>query len=152
MTTRTSGELGAYGERLAADYLKRLGWRIVAMNYTAPLGRSLSGREVTGEIDLIAYDESDELPVLSFIEVKTRSGAEFALPQAAVDRRKQRQIVRAARVYRRVLQLDGEAYRYDVVSVLVSAQNEPEITLLKGYFSERIFARSSWWSRAGDRF
>ncbi|HZS08479.1 MAG TPA: YraN family protein [Blastocatellia bacterium] len=143
----SSVELGAYGERLAIDHLKRQGYRIVATNYTAPIGRSLAGRVVTGEIDIIAYDESGAETTLAFIEVKTRASAEFALPQAAVDVRKQRQIARAARVYRRILQLEGEPYRYDVASVIAVPGAPPEIAILKAYFTETRFSRSGWWSR-----
>jgi putative endonuclease len=148
----SSGALGAYGEGLVAEYLTSHGYRLVAANYTAPIGRSLSGRVVTGEIDLIAYDESGAEPVLAFIEVKTRSRADYALPQAAVDRRKQRQILRASRVYRRLLQLGDEPHRYDVASVIVSQKLAPEIMLLKGYFSESTFARSSWSARGEANF
>lgn len=148
----STAELGAYGEQLAVAELKRQGYRIVATNYTAPVGRSLSGREVTGEIDIIAYDDTGDAPVLVFIEVKTRRSAEFALPQAAVDARKQRQIVRAGRVFRRVLRLGGEPYRYDVVTVIVSGSVPPEVTLLRDYFHETRFSRSSWWLRRDERF
>lgn len=139
----TTIELGAYGERLALAELKRRGYRIVVTNYTAPLGRSRNGRPITGEIDIIAYDAEG---VLCFIEVKTRTSAVFAVPEAAVDLQKQRQIIRTGRIYRRVLQLGGEPYRYDVVSVLV-ADAMPEVTLLQGYFSDVRYQRSGWFER-----
>lgn len=151
---RSTAQLGEYGERLATEYLRQHGYRLVATNYTAPVGRSLNGRIVTGEIDIIAYDETkaetkaetsdetDYLPTLCFVEVKTRSQAELALPQAAVDLRKQRQILRAAAVYRRILGLSGEKHRYDVVSIIARQGAPPEITLLKDYFSEASFSRS----------
>ncbi len=139
----TTIELGAYGERLALAELQRRGYRVVVTNYTAPLGRNRTGRAITGEIDIIAYDVEG---VLCFIEVKTRTSAAFAAPQAAVDLSKQRQIIRTGRVYRRVLQLSGEPYRYDVVSVLL-AQATPEVTLLQGYFSDGRFQRSNWFRR-----
>ncbi|MBS1809935.1 MAG: YraN family protein [Acidobacteria bacterium] len=133
-------ELGAYGERLAIDHIKKQGYRIVATNYTAPLGLSRNGRIITGEIDIIAYDADG---ILCFIEVKTRSSQEFAAPQTAVDRRKQRQIIRTSRIYRRVLQLGGEAFRFDVVSVLLASAT-PEVTILQSYFSEARFEHSNW--------
>ena len=46
--------LGEYGERLVAEYLKRQGYRIVATNFTAPIGHGKDGRQVTGEIDIVA--------------------------------------------------------------------------------------------------
>src|ERR1051326_4973967 len=88
--------LGARGERLALEHLKQQGYRIAVTNFTAPIGYGLSGRAITGEIDIIAYDESTHPPTLAFIEVKTRTSAEVAAPEAAVNLRKQRQITRAA--------------------------------------------------------
>lgn len=136
--------LGEYGEQLAVAHLKRQGYRIVATNFTTPLGRSLQGRALSAEIDIIAYDDQN---MLVFLEVKTRSRADIALPQAAVDLRKQRQIVRAGRIYRRMLQLTNEPYRYDVVSVLVRDRQRPEIALLRDYFHEARFARARWYGR-----
>ena len=129
---------------MAVAHLRKNGYQIVATNFIAPLGRSPNGRALTGEIDIIAYDLSTTPPTLAFIEVKTRSRTEIALPQAAVDRRKQRQIIRAARVYRRVMRVVGEAYRYDVVAVLVrrQAKQAAEIHLLPGYFSEERYQRA----------
>ena len=136
--------LGARGERLAVSYLQRLGYRIVATNFVLPIGYSRSGRPVTSEIDIVAYDETANPYTLTFIEVKTRTSAEIAAPEAAVDRRKQRQIVRAARLYRRLMAVQDEPFRYDVVTVLASPNAVAEVSLLRGYFSEGQFARSRW--------
>lgn len=136
----STSALGAYGEDLALAELKRRGYRIVVTNYTAPLGRNRRGQPLTGEIDIIAYDPEG---VLCFIEVKTRTSVLYAAPEAAVDLRKQRQIIRTSRIYRRVLQVVDEGYRYDVVSIWLN-DTTPEITLLQGYFSEVKFQRSHW--------
>lgn len=140
-------ELGQLGEKLAAEYLKQSGYRLVATNFTTPIGYSLSGRQITGEIDLVAYDESSRPFTLAFVEVKTRSSSEFAAPQAAVDRRKQRQIIKTARIYRRLLRLTDEPFRYDVVSILLNPATAPQIELLRGYFSEATYAQSRWQQR-----
>lgn len=140
-------ELGQFGEKLAAVYLAHSGYRLVASNFTTPIGHSLNGRQITGEVDLIAYDETTKPFTLAFVEVKTRSSSEFVLPQAAVDRRKQRQIIKTARIYRRLMRLTEEPFRYDVVSILVHSTLPPQIELLHGYFSETTFARSNWQKR-----
>lgn len=140
-------ELGQLGERLAAEFLVEAGYQLVATNFTAPIGYSLKGRPITGEIDLIAYDESHPPFTLAFIEVKTRTSNEFAAPQAAVDRNKQRQISKTARLYRRLLRIETEPYRYDVVSILLLPQSIPQIELLRGYFTEAVFAKSRWQNR-----
>jgi putative endonuclease len=134
--------LGEYGERIVAEYLKRQGYRIVAANYIAPIGYGKNDRRITGEIDIIAYDESSRPFTLAFIEVKTRSGDEIAAPETAVDIRKQRQIIRTAHVYRRINEVSEEPYRYDVVSVVVKSGGAPSVTLRRGYFSEQRFSRS----------
>jgi putative endonuclease len=136
-------QLGQTGERAALDYLLAHSYRIVVTNYTAPIGNGPTGRPITGEIDLIAYDETARPFVLSFIEVKTRTGTQFAAPETAVDRNKQRHIIKAARIYRRVNRVQEEPFRYDVVTV-VMAEESPRIELLKSYFSEETFARSHW--------
>ena len=130
--------LGRRGEALAIEHLKSLGYRIVTTNFTTPIGYSRKGRQISAEIDVIAYDESF---TLCFVEVKTRSSAEIAPPASAVDLRKQRHIVKAARLYRRMMNLADELFRYDVVSVLVAPDRKVGVELLRGYFSEQRFSR-----------
>lgn len=131
-------ELGERGERAALEYLKDYeGYNIVATNFRLPLGRSLRGQKLTGEIDIIAYEED----TLVFVEVKTRTSDEFVRPERAVDLRKQRQIARAARRYRQLMNVTAEPHRYDVVTVIARG-GEDRIELLRGYFDDRIFQRS----------
>src|ERR1700749_3283953 len=106
-------ELGRRGERLAAEHLRARGYRLVASNFKLGVGRNRRGAVVQTEIDLVA----DDGPVVCFVEVKTRPSDRFAAPEANVDLRKQRQVTRAARAYRRMLGLSGAPYRYDVFSV-----------------------------------
>jgi putative endonuclease len=136
---------GKRGERLAVDYLKGQGYRIVATNFLAPIGYGVSGRRITGEIDIIAYDESDAPFILSFLEVKTRSAVTVASPESAVDLRKQRQLIRTARVYRRLMNVMEEPYRYDVVSIFSPSSDQAEIKVFRGFFSETRFARVDFW-------
>ena len=77
--------LGRWGEALAAERLRKLGYRIVAAGY----------RSRFGEIDLIAADDK----YLCFIEVKLRKDAAFAPGRAAVDRRKQEKLRATAASY-----------------------------------------------------
>lgn len=136
--------LGEMGERLAVAHLEKLGYRIVATNFILPIGYSRQGRPITGEIDIVAYDETAKPFTLTFVEVKTRTRADIAVPEAAVDRRKQRQIVRTARLYRRLMAVQSEPYRYDVVSIIATPGKAAEPSLLRSYFSEGQFARSNW--------
>ena len=138
-------ELGKLGEAYAAAYLEQLGYRLVAANFTLPVGRNLRGAVVTSEIDLVAYDAD----TLCFVEVKTRASDWFAPPEANVDLRKQRQVARAARVYRRMLGLLGQPYRYDVVTVLLPAEDdgEFEIQLLRNYWTDEKLRKRVWSER-----
>ena len=65
-----SSLIGAYGEHLAAKYLREEHYDIKTANF----------KTYTGEIDLIAEDSGG----IVFVEVKTRSGQEFGAPSEAV--------------------------------------------------------------------
>ena len=65
--------LGRWGEAVAAEDLRRKGWRLVAAGWQCRFG----------EIDLIAENSK----YITFIEVKLRKNADFAPARAAVDRR-----------------------------------------------------------------
>ena len=133
-------ELGERGERAALDYLVNYqGYRIVATNFRAPLGRGLRGQQLNAEIDVVAYDQE----TLVFVEVKTRTSSDLVAPERAVDLRKQRQIARAAKRYRQLMKVVEEPYRYDVVTVK-PGKNDEEIELLPGYFDDRVFHRSRY--------
>lgn len=133
--------LGKLGEAYAAAYLAQIGYELVVANFSIAVGRSLRGAVIYSEIDLIAY----EGPTLCFIEVKTRASDWFAPPQVNVDRRKQRQIARAARAYRRMLQLEHEPYRFDVLTVIVGDDADESkatrVELLKNYWREEKFKK-----------
>ena len=65
--------LGQRGEALAADYLRRMGYQVLATNF----------RCQWGEVDIVAMDGS----TLVFVEVRTRRGASFGTPQESLTRR-----------------------------------------------------------------
>ena len=132
--------LGERGEALAAHYLITHGYRIVVSNFKVPVGRNSKGVSVTGEIDIIALDGD----TLCFVEVKTRRSDEFTPVITAVDLRKQRQITRTAKVYRRIFSIRDVEYRYDVVTVLMPKHTEPTIELNKGFWTESKFRKQNW--------
>jgi len=138
-TSRTDSsvrlDLGKLGEAYAAAYLEQTGYRLVAANFTLPVGRNMRGAVVNTEIDLVAYEGE----TLCFVEVKTRASDWFASPQINVDRRKQRQIVRAARAYRNMFGLAEQPYRYDVITIVLSSEKPefiPRIELFRGFWTE----------------
>lgn len=132
--------VGEAGEKLAARFLIKNGYRLVLANFKVPVGRNSRGAPVSGEIDLIAFDEE----TLCFVEVKTRSSDKFAAPVAAVDLRKQRQITRTARIYRKTFRLDGIKFRYDVVSIVLQKESAPKIEIFKGFWNEGKFRKKFW--------
>ena len=102
-----AGAHGAIGEDLAHRYLRRRGCTVVARNY-----RPRSG---AGEIDLVAWEGE----TLVFVEVKTRSTAEFGPPDSAIDAEKRERLVRGARDYARRAGIAWERTRFDTVSVIL---------------------------------
>lgn len=144
--------LGRLGEKLAAEYLTTLGYTLVARNFRLPSGRNFRGTIVHAEIDIIAYDQE----TLCFIEVKTRRSEHFASPEANVDLRKQRQIARASRVYRRLFPVDNLPFRYDVITILIPENittpniNNVRIELLPGFWTEAKFRNKRWFEITMD--
>ena len=76
---------GAWGEALAAEYLRKKRFSIVAAGYRCRFG----------EIDLIVQDRK----YLVFVEVKLRKTADFAKAMEYVDQRKQDKIRITASMY-----------------------------------------------------
>jgi len=76
---------GAWGEALAAEYLRRKKYKILACGY----------RSRFGEIDLIVCNKQ----FLVFAEVKLRKSANFARALEYVDKRKQEKIKTTASLY-----------------------------------------------------
>ncbi|MEQ1923072.1 MAG: YraN family protein [Pyrinomonadaceae bacterium] len=132
--------LGVRGEALAADYLINNAYRIVVTNFKVPVGRNSKGVSVTGEIDIIALDGD----TLVFVEVKTRRSDEFTPIITSVNLRKQRQIIRTAKVYRRIFGVREMAFRYDVVTVLMPRHGKTEIELTRGFWTEAKFRKAHW--------
>jgi len=97
---------GELGERIAERWLRRQGWRIVQRRF----------RTGHRDIDLVA--ERDGL--VAFVEVKARRGQRFGDPVEAVNWKKQRELGRSARVWIARHGRAPEAYRFDVIGVLVA--------------------------------
>ena len=137
---RATSVIGQHGEDLAARFLEANGYRLVLSNFKIPIGRNRRGAAITGEIDIVAVDDD----TLCFVEVKTKTSDDFAAPIASVNLRKQRQITRTAKVYRRVFGLQQMPKRYDVVSIVMRLNGEAEIELAKGFWSESKFRKKAW--------
>jgi putative endonuclease len=106
VTTREAGArraLGAAGERCAAEYLARCGYRVVARNAHAD----------GVELDLVATRGD----VCVFVEVKTRRGEAGGAAEEAVDARKRERLVRGARAWLHAQRGLPQRARFDVIAV-----------------------------------
>ena len=95
---------GGEGEARARAFLERKGTKILEMNYRRP----------TGEIDIIARADR----TIVFVEVKRRSSLRYGRPGEAVDRTKQRHILRTAQLYLHENRLLDVPVRFDVIEIL----------------------------------
>ncbi len=111
--------LGKEGERIAEQYLKRKGYKVVERNY----------RCAAGEVDLIVLDRR----VIVFVEVKTRTGHGFGTPLEAVQPRKQRKMMQAAQFFLSQKKLHQRDARFDVVGISWPAR-EPVIEHVENAF------------------
>lgn len=113
--------LGDKGERAAAKYLKKQGYRILARQY----------RNQFGEIDLIALDAH----CVVFVEVKTRESTEAGHPYEAVDLKKQQKLTTIALAWlKKHGRLEAGA-RFDIISVVwPEGQAEPTIQHFRNAF------------------
>lgn len=102
-------QLGLLGERIAARWMLRSGWKFVAHRF----------RDGHRDIDLIMRRGSE----IAFVEVKARSATIFGSPVESVHVRKQRELTKAARAWIRTNRNSGHNYRFDVVGILVNGQN-----------------------------
>jgi putative endonuclease len=109
---------GKEGEKIAAAFLKKNGYKIIEKNFRCALG----------EIDIIAREKGE----LVFIEVKTRRSSELGYPEQAVGINKQKKMSQLALWYLQKKDADTEA-RFDVVAVSLSASGN-EIRLIKNAF------------------
>lgn len=114
-------EIGELGERIAVDFLKAEGRKVLYRNFRAPKG---------GEVDIVARDGK----ILSFVEVKTRTSEKFGRPLDAVDREKELLIERGANEWLRLLGTREIPIRFDVVEVILREGEVPKVNLVRDAF------------------
>ena len=93
---------GAWGEALAAQYLKKKHYILVAAGYRCRFG----------EIDLIAKNRQ----YLVFVEVKLRKNSSFAQAREFVDLKKQARLRKTAMLYLSCHPTDLQP-RFDVIEI-----------------------------------
>ena len=118
---RTTSDLGAHGERIAAAYLTDSGLRVLDRNW----------RCRDGELDIVARDGD----ALVFCEVKTRRAVGFGHPVEAVGHAKQRRLRTLAQRWLAAHDEHAPELRFDVVGVLVRVNRPALVTHLRAAFS-----------------
>jgi len=104
-------KIGNIGEKVATDYLKKKGYKILDTNFQNNSGSRL------GELDIVALDKDKE--ELVFVEVKTRNLKRFGetLPEENITYSKIRKLSKIAQYYIRQKKMEEMDFRFDAISV-----------------------------------
>lgn len=95
--------LGAIGEDLACEYLLNHQYTIVERNF----------QKRYGELDVVAVKDR----TLIYVEVKTRIGRKFGLPEESVTPRKLAEVTRTAQYYKLLHPELPDRMRIDVIAI-----------------------------------
>lgn len=106
-------KVGQAGEEAAREYLRKIGYKIIAANYRCPLG----------EIDIVALDNK----VIVIIEVRSKTNIKFGLPEESLTPAKARRLKRLALYYLQFKTGQEVKCRIDFIAVLL---NENDLTVL----------------------
>jgi putative endonuclease len=99
-------EIGALGEKLARDFLKKRGYHIIETNYRCP----------RGEIDIVARHQE----CLVFIEVRTKTNLNFGTPEESISNAKKAKMRVTAAFYLHTRDKLPKSWRIDFVAVEVN--------------------------------
>jgi putative endonuclease len=112
-------ETGIKAEQIAANYLSKLGYRILHRNW----------RVNRYEIDIIAEDNNE----IVFVEVKARNNTNFGFPEEFVGKKKRQAMINAAAIYMEENELN-QLIRFDIIGIVMQNQQVLEIKhCTKGY-------------------
>ena len=97
-------KIGNKAEDKAANFLKKQGYKIIERNYNLPCG----------EVDIIAQKNK----TLVFVEVKYRTNSEdFGGPVAAVNKAKQKRVIKAALNYIKTKKPNYDGLMFDIIAI-----------------------------------
>lgn len=102
-------DTGRLGEKLAQDFLKKRGYRIIETNYYCP----------GGEIDIIAKHRD----CLAFVEVRTKRSREFGSPEESITAGKVKKLKAAAAYYCQTHDNLPQSWRIDVVAIELNSKS-----------------------------
>ncbi|OGY46009.1 MAG: hypothetical protein A3J65_02665 [Candidatus Buchananbacteria bacterium RIFCSPHIGHO2_02_FULL_45_11b] len=102
-------QLGRFGETIAAGWLKKNGYKILARNFRCP----------DGEVDLVAEIGG----VIHFVEVKSRTSRICGWPEEAVGEEKLEAIAAAAENFLEQKNLEAD-WQIDIISLIFSRKTK----------------------------
>ena len=102
--------LGALGEKIAVDFLKKRGYKILETNYRCSLG----------ELDIVAEHNS----YLVFIEVRTKKNLQFGLPEESITPAKKEKLISLAQNYLQTYTNLPSFWRIDIVAIELKPDNK----------------------------
>ena len=104
-------QVGSLGEKIAVDYLKRLGFSILETNYSCPLG----------EIDIVAQGGEE----LVFVEVRTKTSLSFGAPEESLTPAKKSRLIDLAQTYIQEHENLPSAWRIDLLALELAPDGTP---------------------------
>lgn len=115
---RVRQALGRFGEDLAEQYLRDIGFVVLARNWRCP----------AGEVDIVARDGD----ALVICEVKTRRGTGYGSPLEAVTPQKAARLARLGATLRREMGAGPCPIRIDLIGVLVREGEQIDLEHVRG--------------------
>jgi putative endonuclease len=116
-----SSDVGRLGEGIAAGYLVKRGYKILARNWRS---------RRWGEIDIVAEHQNR----LVFIEVKTRSTKSVGEPFESINYYKVRSLLRTAKIFKAENPNTPEQLSLDAISIVLSSP--PDIEYFENIYQE----------------
>ncbi len=107
-----SKKTGSWGEKLAVNFLKKKGYKILQKNFHSKIG----------EIDIVAEDNG----TLVFVEVKTRFTPKYGKPEESVSLKKLERIKKVGQLFLLNLFKNGKRFkkmRIEVVAIEIKEGN-----------------------------
>jgi putative endonuclease len=104
-------EIGKLGEKIAQNHLKKNGYRIKEVNY----------RSKEGEVDIICKKKN----FLVFVEVRTKTGSDFGIPEESITSSKKSKLVNCALSYLNEQKKADELWRIDFIGVDLQEDGKP---------------------------
>ena len=106
-----TSDTGRQGEKLAQEYLKEQGYKIVETNYRSP----------DGELDIVASKDD----FMAFVEVRTKSTRTFGTPEESLTIKKKQKLVAVSQHYLQHRDIQPPFWRIDFIAVELDGNGRP---------------------------